>query len=329
VISETEKNKDRKIVDMSGRTVVLPQEIKTIYGPAPYAFTMLCSLVPERLSGLGFPLNDARLEYLPDKLKDLPMIGGIEKSEAIADAKPDVVVVWAETERPFHRKSENILNSLGLPFVYVTAGDLVDLRDYPEAYSFLGRLLNVEKRAEKLAEYCQKTLKEAGEFVATVSSEKQPVVYYAEGENGLLTEFGNSLHVHLLELAGAKNAIGGKITRHIGMEEISFEQVLAADPDVILVLDPGFFKQIRRSAKWQKLRAVKSNAVHLIPSLPFNWFDRPPSFMRILGLKWLLKILYPESYELDHVTETRNFFRLFLNVEISAQQAGKIFRPDA
>ena len=40
---------------------------------------------------------------------------------------PDLIIVWGDKNNPFHKKSENILNKLDLPFVYVTVGDLADL----------------------------------------------------------------------------------------------------------------------------------------------------------------------------------------------------------
>ncbi|HEX9022661.1 MAG TPA: hypothetical protein VF799_02365, partial [Geobacteraceae bacterium] len=55
----------------------------------------------------------------------------------------------------------------------------------------------------------------------------------------------------------------------------------------------------------------------LIPDQPLNWFDRPPSFMRFIGLKWVMNLLYPDHYRIDTVKEAREFYRLFLGVEVS------------
>jgi iron complex transport system substrate-binding protein len=75
---------------------------------------------------------------------------------------------------------------------------------------------------------------------------------------------------------------------------------------------------------WSGIRAVRDGRVHLIPRTPFNWFDRPPSFMRILGLKWLMSILYPREYTVDLIQETREFYSLFLSVPLSAEDAKRI-----
>ena len=70
--------------------------------------------------------------------------------------------------------------------------------------------------------------------------------------------------------------------------------------------------------------AVKDKRVYLIPYEPFNWFDRPPSFMRLLGIKWLLNLLHPDRFPVDMVAETQNFYRLFLGVELTAAQAREV-----
>ena len=65
----------------------------------------------------------------------------------------------------------------------------------------------------------------------------------------------------------------------------------------------------------------------MIPNQPFNWFDRPPSFMRFLGAKWLANLLYPERYRIDAAEATQEFFRLFLDVRLSARETHEILKP--
>jgi iron complex transport system substrate-binding protein len=60
--------------------------------------------------------------------------------------------------------------------------------------------------------------------------------------------------------------------------------------------------------------------------MPFNWFDRPPSFMRLLGIHWMMHNLYPQTYPIDMVAETRHFYRLFLNVDLNEAAARKILQ---
>lgn len=78
---------------------------------------------------------------------------------------------------------------------------------------------------------------------------------------------------------------------------------------------------------WQNVKAVRQGHVYLIPRHPFNWFDRPPSFMRIMGLKWLANILYPAEYKTDIVKEAKDFYRLFLGVDLSDDEMRQVIYP--
>lgn len=108
------------------------------------------------------------------------------------------------------------------------------------------------------------------------------------------------------------------------MEKISMEQVLLYNPDVILTHERTFYAALPKDRRWQNVHAVKEKRIYLIPTVPFNWFDRPPSFMRLLGLKWLTNSLYPKRYPLDIRAETKKFYRLFLDTELDKRDIQEI-----
>ena len=307
----------KKITDMAGRTVELPDRINKIYAPSPYASTLLMSLCPEKLCGLFFPIEEYQKPFLNPCLLDLPVIGKVTEFEAIKKANPDVILIWGDKANPIHPKSEKALAELSIPHVYACCDELVDLRDYPAIYRFLGEVLGIEERAEQLAAYCEETLAEAAELVNSVHPQARPRVYYAEGKDGTQTEYSHSLH-----LIGDVNVHRGNLVGHPGMEQLTEEQISAYDPEVIIVwlkeayeriISKGWIATQQQSFAigWGQISAVKNNRVFLIPVEPFSYFDRPPCFMRILGLKWLLSICYPEIYKKNYEEEKANFLKLF------------------
>jgi len=46
--------------------------------------------------------------------------------------------------------------------------------------------------------------------------------------------------------------------------------------------------------------------------------------MRFLGPKWLISLTYPEAFKFDIVSETREFYKLFLDLELTDTQIYKI-----
>ena len=317
----------REITDMAGRTVTVPDVIKKAYAPSPYGSYMMYSVAPEKLAGLMFPLKDEDKKYLHPSIHNLPLIGGLSGEamktniEVLMKAKPDVIVIWAGKSDPFNRKSEEILNKLNIPFVYATV-DTLD--DYPAAYTFFGKLLGKEEQTAKEAAYTRKTLHDVEAAVRKIPANRRPKVYYAEGVDGLSTECNDSIHVQLMKLAGDVDVHRCHTSNHKGFEKISLEQIIMYNPDVIVAQEKVFFDKVRNDPAWRNVKAVCDGRVYLVPHEPFNWFDRPPSFMRILGLKWLMNSLYPREYPLDMVKETREFYKLFLGVSLSADDAKRV-----
>ena len=77
--------------------------------------------------------------------------------------------------------------------------------------------------------------------------------------------------------------------------QVSIEQVLRWNPDVVITIDPNFYALARSHPMWRELPAIKAGRFYLAPSLPFGWIDFPPSINRLIGLRWLARILYPQT----------------------------------
>jgi iron complex transport system substrate-binding protein len=157
-----------------------------------------------------------------------------------------------------------------------------------------------------------------------IPPDRRPRVYYAEDLDGLATDCDISPHAELIGLTGARNVHHCTPRDAMGMERINFEQVAVYNPDVILVKEEVFFKKVFRDPAWKRIKAVQMKQVYLIPSLPFNWFDRPPSFMRLLGVQWLAGCLYPRYYPKDMIKEAQAFYRLFLGVDATEEQIRRV-----
>ncbi|WP_005034541.1 ABC transporter substrate-binding protein [Holophaga foetida] len=320
----------RTIVDMAGRTVRVPQQIRRIYAPTPYGSYMLFAVAPDLMSGLIFQLKEEDKPFLSPAVHKLPVIGGRfggganTNLEVLLKSKPDLLLLWAESNRSFTKDSDEALTKFGIPGATAI---LDNLEGYPAVFRFLGKLLGREERCERLATYSQKTLDKVQATLKRIPPAKRPKVYYAEGPDGLSTECNDSLHAELLKLAGDCNVHHCHTSGHVGMEKVSLEQVMIYNPDVLVVQEPTFYYRVWSDPAWQRVKAVKEGRIYLVPRSPLNWFDRPPSFMRILGIQWLMHSLYPKDYPVDIVKEARNFYALFLGAQVSdAQMQNVIYR---
>ena len=313
-----------EITDMTNRTVTVPDEIRTVYAVSPPETMLVYALDPHLLAGLNFPLKGCE-KYIDAYTLALPVIGGYfgqgktPNLEKLVALNPDIAI--GRASNPMSEKFEAFLDKFEIPLANI----VIDRLDqYPKAFELLGTILHRESRAKELADYTRNVLAQVGEITAGIPREKRVRVYYAEGNGGLHTDGADSIHAELISLAGAVNVHEKGVLTRFGKEKVTIETVIAYQPDVILVEQAAFYKKIYSSAAWKSIPAVKNHRVYLIPKKPFNWFDRPPSFMRILGLKWVMSVLYPGYADWDMRQECREFFHLFLQKDISAEDAKQL-----
>jgi iron complex transport system substrate-binding protein len=151
-----------------------------------------------------------------------------------------------------------------------------------------------------------------------VPEAERPRVYLARGPDGLETGLRGSINTEIIERVGAVNVADAPGQR--GIANVSPEQVLLWDPEVVVTWDEAFFEAVRTIPFWQNVQAVRENRVYLSPAEPFGWIDRPPSLNRLLGMKWLLKVLYPDEAPFDLRAATRDFYREFYHVDLGPEQ---------
>ena len=52
----------------------------------------------------------------------------------------------------------------------------------------------------------------------------------------------------------------------------------------------------------------------------------PPSVNRIIGLKWLGNLIYPDIFKYDMVKETKEFYSKFYHVNLSTDQVNELLK---
>lgn len=297
--------------------------VRKVFAAGPPAAVMVYALSPEKLLGWPSPLSPEALGFLLPEVRELPVYGRLVgraatvSVETLLALKPDLILDVGTVDETYISAAERISSQTGIPYA------LVDGRLTESATQLLevGELLGKEARAQRLAAYARIALAEAAQYRARPGP--RPRVYLARTATGLETGLGGSINVEVIEVAGGINvaAMAGRG----GLTKVSFEQLLAWQPEVILTQDPQFFQSVGQEPIWRRVRAVQTGQVYLLPSLPFGWLDGPPGVNRLIGLRWLVRRLNtlregPEPPPLNWERETRLFYRLFYGVEPAESQ---------
>lgn len=302
------------VVDDAGRTVSAPTPARRILAAGAPATVLVLSVAPDRLLGWTTPVDPKERPWLLDRHADLPTLGrltgrgGTANLETALAARPDLIVDYGSTGATYVSLADRVQRQTGIPYVLLDAR----LDATPAALRTLGRLSGETAQAEACARWGEQIIATIRARLADADSARAPRVYYARGPLGLQTATRASINAEPIEFVGGHNVAGDAPA---GLIQVSVEQVLGWDPEVIVTQDPTFFARVASDSLWRSIRAVRAGRVHLAPAVPFGWIDAPPSANRLLGLAWLAQVLHPVRFPEPMAPLVQAFHRLFYHRE--------------
>lgn len=320
--SESETSTEtRTIKDMAGRTVEVPLQITKVYSSGQPGIIMMHNINLDKLVGWCFELRDYEKKYLDAKYQELPVVGALQgkkgtvSKEELLSYEPEIILSMGSIVDSSAEEADSLQQDLGIPVVVVDG----DLKNLDKSYEFLGELLDEKEITDQLAQYCRDTMEQVNKIVEKIPEKEKKRVYYAGGEKGLETGGVNSWHAELIDYSGGINV--ADFDAGSSRNEVSLEQVITWNPDVIVeAIYDDMIDGVFDSVEWQGIKAVKDGEIYSAPDEPYNWFDTPPSSNRLIGLKWMVSILYPEYNPFDMKQEVKDFYKLFYKVDLSDEE---------
>lgn len=322
----------REITDMAGRKVTVPaaENIESVFSAGPVAAIFLYMVAPDKLLGWNYELNDVEKSIILDKYQDLSNfgMGDAVNYEAVIAANPTIAINSGKINDAMVSDCDALSESLGIPVVAVDN----ELNNSAEAFRFMGELLGVEDHAEELAQYAEQVFTDIN-ALSDIPEEKKVSVYFGNGEDSLETAPRGSQHAQILDAINAVNVADLELGDGSRVQ-ISAEQLLAWDPDVIVVNgEPKADKSGSSAAEdilsnpdYASLKAVQDQKVYGTPNAPFSWVDRPAGPNRLIGMRWFSALIYPEYIKCDINEEIHKFFDLFYHVDLSDEQLENVLK---
>ena len=322
----------REITDMAGRKVTVPaaENIESVFSAGAVAAIFLYMVAPDKLLGWNYELNDVEKSIILDKYQDLPNfgMGDAVNYEAVIAANPTIAINSGKINDTMVSDCDALSESFGIPVVAVDN----ELNNSAEAFRFMGELLGVEDHAEELAQYAEQVFTDIN-ALSDIPEEKKVSVYFGNGEDSLETAPRGSQHAQILDAINAVNVADLELGDGSRVQ-ISAEQLLAWDPDVIVVNgEPKADKSGNSAAEdilsnpdYASLKAVQDQKVYGTPNAPFSWVDRPAGPNRLIGMRWFSALIYPEYIKCDINEEIHKFFDLFYHVDLSDEQLENVLK---
>ena len=324
------------ITDMGGREVSFDHAITKAYAANPMGIVLIETMNFDLLGGYSGKLSDQQKKFIPEKYWDLPNLGAWSTAtptaniEELVNAGIDVILVTQLMTEKVKQMAENIQSQTGIPTVLINTS----YDGLADSYILLGELFNDPERGKMLSDYLRAEVAEIRENAAKVPESEKVTFLYSEGADGLETDPEGSFHTETFSLIGmlnvadvAENTTNG----FVGQSQISLEQIINWNPQYIIrnfsgtgTSDNVKASDILADPDWAGIQAVQDGHVYQTPALPYNWIDRPPSVIKVLGAKWLGNLVYPAYFDYDIVAEAKEFFRLFYGWELTDEQLNNI-----
>jgi iron complex transport system substrate-binding protein len=305
-------------VDSLGREIDVPLNIERVAPSGNLSQQIIYSLVPDKMVGWGTRPTKEMQKYFKLDVVNKPVYGAFYgkkanlNMEALLVADPQVVIDIGEikgSKEEMIKDLDDLQAKLNIPVVFVSSY----LDDLGSTYRDLGVLLNEEEKAQEQALYCDNTIKDVNEISATIRENQKVNIYYGIYKDGLTSFPKGSFHTQVFPLLSINNMVEGT-GKWI---KVSPEQLLIWNPEYILLsIEGGYESFLADDSPFLDLKAIKENNLFVIPEGPFSWIDSPPAMNRILGLKWLANLIYPEKYDIDIKKEAKIFYKLFYNYDL-------------
>lgn len=240
------------VVDDTGHIVTLAAPAKRIVSLAPHVTELLYA------AGAGDRVV-ATVEHsdYPDAAAKLPRVGGYSRIdlEAVAAAKPDLVIAWQSGNAAAHLDK---LQSLGLPLFLSQPNRIEDVATSLEK---LGQLAGTAPAAEAAADRFRRQLADLDKRYRQRSKVR---VFYQVWKQPLLTVGGHQIISDVIRLCGGENVFANLDTM---APTVSVEAVLAANPEAIVASGMGEERPdwLDDWKRWTRVTAVARGNLFFIP----------------------------------------------------------------
>jgi iron complex transport system substrate-binding protein len=317
---------ERLVTDSAGREVAVPDRIERVFAAGPPASILLYILAPDRMIGWPRAPRAEEMAYIAPDYRNLPEVGWLTgrgdtvNLEVLLQSEPDLILDFGSVRETYVSLAERVQAQTGIPYILIDG----TFENTADALRLLGGVLGVEQRAEHLATYVENSFAEIEKVLAEVPEAERPRVYLARGPNGQETGLVGSINTEIIERVGATNVARDPTAARRGLVQVPIEQVVVWNPDTVITWDRTFYEAVWSNFYWQGIDAVQTGRVYLSPTAPFGWVDRPPSLNRMIGLKWLTGLFYPEQAQHDLPTVTRDFYKLFYHVDLDDQDLDRL-----
>jgi iron complex transport system substrate-binding protein len=246
----------RTFVDATGKSFTIETPPKRVAALSPSAVELMYAVG-------ATPIARPSSANYPEQAKSVTAVGTSYQPnlEQIAAQNPDFIVADAQIHSP---QIVSELSKLGVPVFNIRVQNVADVS---ASLRLLGNIMGMSENGEKAAKDLETKLQ--GVQAKLPPADQRPKVFLMIGTaDAFWGAKPDAFAGDVIARLGAKNLVesGPDTTQFPGFTSYSMEQLVALDPDVILVMSvspnaPPTTRQLSGNPAWNGLRAVREGRV--------------------------------------------------------------------
>lgn len=317
----------RQVTDQLGRQVTIPDRVDRVVVLQHQTLNLLVQLDATNtmvgiLGNWKQQLGDGYQRLVPE-LATIPALGDLTHVdvEKLVALHPQVVFVTNYAPKEMIDQIQNL--GIAVIAISLRSGDEKQqgelnpqLQNEDQAFNqglkdgirLIGEVVNHQPQAEALIKATFDERQQTADRLKDIPADRRIRAYMANPD---LTTYGSGKYTGLMMAhAGALNVAAATVK---GFKQVSMEQIIAWNPQVIFVQDryPKVIDEINQQPAWQAVDAVKNHRVYLMPEYAKAWGYPMPEALA-LGELWMAKKLYPEKFsDIDMQKRADSWYQRF------------------
>jgi iron complex transport system substrate-binding protein len=338
----------RNIVDGTGNTVAVPDQVRRIICSGPGALRLITYFNAQDLVVAVDDMEAARKQFdarpyaiANPQYKNLPVFGefrGNDDPEKILGLATPPQVIF-KTYPTMGYDPVELSQKTDIPVVVLGYSNLAVQRDVMyKSLRIIGRVLDREERADALVDFFDSQIAELNARTAAIKNRKTCFVggIAHKGPHGFLSTEPNYPPFEFVNAANIANVSEVKV-QNLSHSTFSKEKLLEENPDVLFLDlstlqmgdDNGGLYELKTDPVFQALDAVATGRVYGV--LPYNWYSQ--NFGSVLADAWYVgKVLYPDQFaDVDPAAKADEIYEFLLSAKVYAAMDDlfhhKAFKP--
>lgn len=309
----------RTIVDMSGNTIELPDEIDK-YAVAWAGLTDILLMFDGTEHLVAYPEKSGSFKWIfsvyPEYESKTCLADAGVSTETVLETGAQVVFLKAADDEELY----NRLRECGVAAIDCKFDTYEELET---VVNMIAEVLGTENAADLANKYCNyldQAVADTVAFSVTLSAEARVSALVMKNTKDY-SAYGSSRYTgKWVEMCGGNySMVNEDAYANVNLTQ---EQIIEYNPDYIFFAMPNQATGFIENPVWEELSAVKNGHVYNIPSGFNTWSNCGAE--SALVFRWAAYIMYPEQTSFDIDQEIKSFYSQFYGYEPSDEEIERI-----